>query len=468
VRYGTQTLFSSLILLFALGLINFIAQRHNRSWDLTESGLFTLSSQTTQVLRSLPRDVRLLAFFPTGRRAQAADLLRRYAEVSPHLSYEFIDLDQDPDRAARYEVTQYGTVVLEVPHAPGLPDVSGKPVRVEAEEAGQTSGGKSYLLSEEKLTNALLKVVRGTTKTIYFLEGHGEAEIASPELNGYARVRSVLEAQAFVVKPLFLGNNPQVPADCSLLWVAGPAHEPAAHELAAIERYLEAGGKAIFLVDPSPGAGLEKFLDRWGVTVGRDIVIDASGGGRLYGTGPALPVVKDYDGRHPITRNFRLTTLFPLARSLTPKENPGDAQVWPLAQTSPESFAEPYDGGRHRLRFDPAHDRKGPLLLAVAVTRAAKEGKEARLVVTGSSNFITNAFFDKTAGNGDFFLNCVNWVAQEDALIALRPHPRQDRRVELTEGQGRGIFWLVVIGMPLAALVAGIVVQLRRRLDTAP
>src|SRR5262249_23362666 len=268
--------------------------------------------------------------------------------------------------------------------------------------------------------------------------------------------------RAFVTRRLDLARTLPVPADCAVLVIAGPSREPFPAEMRAVERYLQQGGKALILVDPAPGVGLDKFLDRWGVQVGHDLVIDTSGAGRFYGAGPAVPLVKDYDGRHPITRNFRLATFFPLARSLRPKESSGDAEVWPLAQTSPNSFVEPYSGSHPHVRFDPAHDRKGPDLLAVAVTRPAKNGKEARLVVVGDSDFISNAVFDQ-AGNGDFFLAWVNWLAEEEELIAIRPRPRQDRRVQLTDQQARGIFWLVVVALPLAALTAGIVVHWRRR-----
>jgi len=458
VRYGGQVIAAAAMLAAALALVNFIAVRHNHSFDLTEAGFFTLSPETKQVVAGLKRDVEVLAFFPANRRAQPADVLRRYAELSPHFHYELIDLNDQPDVAQQYDVTAEGTVVVKVPKAPGEPAVSGKPIKIEPEE----NTGKTPTLSEEKLTNAIVRAARATSKTIYFLEGHKEADIANPEPSGYARVKTALEDQAFVVKPLFLPAKAQVPADCAVLVVAGPGKEPLPGELAAIRRYLEAGGKAMFLVDPSPGAGLESFLDRWGVRVGGDIVMDTSGAGRLYGAGPAMPLIKDYDGQQPITRNFRLMTFWPLTRSAAPKENSGDAVPWPLAQTSPDSFAEPYSGGERHLRFDAARDRKGPIVVATAVTRAAKEGREARLVVLGSSNLVTNHFFTRE-GNGDFFLNCVNWLAEQEGMIAIRPRSPQDRRIQMTEAQARGLFWLVVVVMPLAALAAGVVVHLRRR-----
>ncbi len=456
-RYGGQTLASASLLLAVLALVNFLAARHNLHVDLTESELFTLAPQTRQILHGLQREVTLRAFYPAARRAQAADLLRRYAAESPFVHYELIDPDQDPDTAHRYGVTAYGTVVVEAvpgPNARAAP----RPIRVEADSSDQGS----LTLSEEKLTNAILKSVRGSEKTIYFLEGHGEGDIASTELNGYTRAGSALEDQAYRVQTLFLARQPQVPKDCAVLVISGPGSMPLPDEMAAIQRYLEQGGRALFLVDPPPGIGMNQFLDRWGVRVGNDLIVDTSGAGRIYGAGTAMPLVKDYDAQHPITHDFRQMTFFPLARSIMPKPEPGDAMPWPLAQTSPESFAEPYDGGQRRAQFDSAHDKKGPIVLAVAVTREASTSVQARLVVLGSSNFISNAFFDK-AGNGDFFLDCVHWLAEEEEMIALRPHPRQDHGLQLTVQQVRSIFWLTVVAMPLAALLTGGIVAWRRR-----
>jgi ABC-type uncharacterized transport system involved in gliding motility auxiliary subunit len=255
-----------------------------------------------------------------------------------------------------------------------------------------------------------------------------------------------------------------VPKDCAVLIIAGPSKEPPPEETAAIDRYLQAGGKAIALVDPPPGAGLTKLLDRWGVSVRPDLIVDPSGGGRLFRARPTIPLVTEYDGAHPITRSFRQATFYPFARSVFAKENPVDAQVWPLAQAGRASFAEPHPSAQTpvRLQFNPATDRRGPIVLAVAVTRPAKGGKEARMVVVGDSDFISNAFFDQV-GNGEFFLACMNWLAEAEDLIAIRPRTPQDRRIQLTDAQERGMFWLVVVAMPLAALSLGIAVHWRRR-----
>jgi len=173
-----------------------------------------------------------------------------------------IDPDQDPERAQRYGVTAYGTVVVLASPAPGQAAHAGPPVRVEADP-------KTLVLSEEKLTNALLKVARGGTKTLYFLEGHGEPDIDYPQANGFSGIRHTLDGQSFLVKRLNLAHEKDVPGDCSVLIIAHPRISPLPAEIAAVDRYLQHGGKAMVMVDPAPGDRLQPFLDHWGVRVHR-------------------------------------------------------------------------------------------------------------------------------------------------------------------------------------------------------
>ena len=96
--------------------------------------------------------------------------------------------------------------------------------------------------------------------------------------------------------------------------------------------------------------------------------------------------------------------------------------------------------GTREASFDPSKDLKGPLPLAVAVTKEMKPSSDkgpavkARMVVTGTSNFPINAYFP-TQGNGNLFLNIVSWLAQDEDLISIRPKPADDRRILLSQSQ---------------------------------
>ena len=88
--------------------------------------------------------------------------------------------------------------------------------------------------------------------------------------------------------------------------------------------------------------------------------------------------------------------------------------------------------------------------------------RSARLVVIGNSAFATNQWAGLQR-NGDLFLNTVNWLAQDEDLISIRPKSATNRRVILTETQQRELFWLSLIFLPGIVIVSGALLWIRRR-----
>jgi len=446
LRYGANAVIVSLFMIGILIFINLIATRHHHRWDLTQSGRFSLSDKTVKVLKGLKKDVLISAFFK-GEERRLADLLSQYSYRSPKVKYRFIDPDKEPGLTRRYGVTSYGTVVVECG---------------EKEE-------KLDKATEPKLTNAILKVSRQGKKVIYFLTGHGERDLESTDPQGYNKAKKSIEAENYEVKPLLLAREKVVPQDCAVLVVPGPLKPFLGDETEAITDYLKKGGKAFFMLDPPPALGLEDFMGRWGVQIGDDIVLDASGVGRLFGAGPAMPLVNSYE-KHPITKGFKLMTFFPEVRSVTPKPKPAPGcEVTPLVRTSPQSWGET-NLRSEKARFDEGKDLKGPVTIGVVVTkgvegeRSSSSGKEikARLVVFGDSDFASNAYYG-LSGNGDLFMNSLSWLAEEEDLISIRPKTAEDRRVNMTGQQARMVFYFSLIILPLLVLGAGGIVWYNRR-----
>jgi len=453
-RFGANALTMIIIVLGILVLINFLGTRHHRRFDTTAENRFSLSDHTVKVLRGVDREVVISAFIQ-GEDTGLQDLLSEYAYASRRISFRFIDPDREPNMARVYEITRYGTIVVE----------SGD--KVERIEGGQ----------EEELTNAILSVTQEGKKVVCVLSGHGEKDIDSDEPGGYGTVREALEDENYEVRRLILATEGEVPEDCSVLLMAGPEKSPLEGELEAVTRYLDGGGKLMVLLEPHPAAGLSGFLTTYGLQVGQDLVLDASGVGRLFGMGPAMPLVSRYEA-HAITDQFDLMTFFPTARSVTPAPSPPpDLTVQPLARTSPNSWGET-QLGTETAQLDPGTDLQGPVTIAAAVEAGRESARETtvetapadtaadrpitRLVVFGDSDFASNAYFS-TSGNGDLFLNALNWLAQEEDLISIRPRDLADRRVTLTPRQSRTVFFISVILMPLAALMVGTAVWFRRR-----
>jgi gliding motility-associatede transport system auxiliary component len=462
-RFGTLAAASILVVFGILAAINYLSARHNKRWDLTAAHQFSLSDQTKKVLQDLKEPVRIRVFARSDEFQRFRDRLDQYTYQSKQVSTEYIDPEKRPGLAQQLGVTALGTVVIEY---------KGRNEKVNSE-------------GEQELTNALIKVIQGRQPKVYFTQGHGEKDTVSAERGGYNAIVAGLTSGNFIVDKVVLAQQGAVPDDADVLIIAGPKTDFLGPELDAVRAYLAKGGKVLLLLDPvlkadqPQPAGLQTLLKDWGIEAGNDVVLDVSGMGRLIGTDESVPVAAIYPA-HPITQNFNLLTAYPLARSMSPVEggvNGHTAQK--IVETSKSSWAETnlksLTGGQP-AKLDEG-DKPGPVALASAVSapatvtpapkNPAKDGDtpkpaETRLVAFGDSDFASNGALG-VSGNRDLFLNTVNWLAQQENLISIRPRDPEDRRITLTADQERRIFFLTVLIVPGLILLAGVQTWWRRR-----
>jgi ABC-type uncharacterized transport system involved in gliding motility auxiliary subunit len=452
--HGANTLFLTCIFLGILIFANLLATRHKHRFDFTEGGYFTLAPQTKKFISKLPREVKLTAFFQTESPEKIAftDLIAGYLEETDKIKIQYVDPDKNPSVTKQYGVTTYGTVALE----------SG------------TKETKIQNASEENITNALLKVTRDEQKTIYFLEGHGESNISSTENEGYATSKKSLEQDGFMVKPLLLLQSGSVPNDASVLVVPGPKKPLQDEEKKAIEKYLNSGGAVFMLIDPKSKSGMETFLKNWGIELGEDIVIDPMS--KLFGGDFAAPVVNQYTA-HEITSDFVLATIFPIIRSVREIPTSGISTT-ELLKTGANSWGE-YNFDSGTVNFDEGKDLKGPVSVSVIAVKNLEDAKlensnspenapnnkpplKATLLVVGDSDFANNRY-TSFSGNGDFFLNTISWLAEEENLISIRPKQRKSTPIQMTQSWGNAIFIIGILVFPGLIASIGIRSWWRRR-----
>jgi ABC-type uncharacterized transport system involved in gliding motility auxiliary subunit len=461
-RFGTLAAASVLVVLAIISAIDYLSTKHNKRWDLTGSKQFSLSDQTKKVLADLKEPVHVRVFARSEEFQRYHDRLDQYTYQSKLLTTEYIDPEKKPALAQQLGVTNLGTIVFEY----------------KGRNEKATSDG------EQELTNALIKVVQGRQPKIYFTQGHGEKDSANADRSGgYSGINSALTSDNFVVDKLVLAQQTAVPADADVVVVAGPKTDFLGPEIDLLKAYLARGGKLLVMLDPvvkadqAQPAALQALLKDWGIDADNDVVLDVSGMGRLIGTDESVPVAASYPA-HAITENFQLLTAYPLARSVTPVEggvNGHTAQR--LVETSRSSWGE--TNLKSLSGAEPAKmedtDKKGPVSLAAAVsgpavnggkdakeTKDTKEPTETRIVAFGDSDFASNGALG-VQGNRDLFLNTVNWLAQQENLIAIRAKDPEDRRITLTADQERRIFYLTVLIVPGLILLAGVQTWWRRR-----
>jgi ABC-type uncharacterized transport system involved in gliding motility auxiliary subunit len=464
-KYASNYVVSVVLVFGVVSGLNYVGQRHVKRFDLTGIGRYTLAPQTTQVLGKLNKELDVKVFFPGGEYPPLRELLNSYKAISQQVRVEFIDPDRRPELAKSYEVTVYGTssnpfTGSQTKYGTVILIYEGRKEKVEK---------RSEEVREEDLTNAIIKVQRTEAKKVYFVQGHGEKDPSDNERGGYSSAKKALEDQGFKVETVNLTNDAKVPPDAKVVVLAGPTQEPFAQELKFMNDFLNSGGGLLVMVDPAPAPSLAAFLKDWGITVDNDVVLDASGAGRLMGAGPEIPLVLRYE-THKITDRFRVMTFFPMARSVQPsKESVAGVTVESLFKSNPNSWGETDEAEMKtgRVSFTEGKDLQGPLSLAVAASKEVKPASDkgpaqkARLVVVGDSDFAVNSYFAQ--GNGNLFLNMVSWLSQDEDLISIRPKDPVDRRIILSQSQQSMLRLVTVFLLPGIVLVAGIVVWNRRR-----
>ncbi len=465
VKYGSMAATSAVLVLGILAGINWVSSRQNWRWDLTESNQFSLSEQTVQILRGLERPVTIRVFY-AGSSVADRDRLAEYTYHSSRVNVEYVDAERNPLDAQRYEITSVPTYLIEYD--------------------GRTERATSN--AEQTITNALKRVIEGQPKKIYFLQGHGEPDPNNTDADGYSALVNALRGDNFEVETLTLVQQGSVPADATIVTVAGPRTDLLPAEVDALRAFLRRGGKLHLLIDP-PDQGkapdvtnLIALAREWGIDVGNNLLIDASGIGQMLGTDASVPVAMPMN--HPITSNFRVMTAFPLARSVQPVDGGTDGRVaQAFLQTSPQSWAETNVAavlatGRVERNVNPPNI-EGPVSLAAAVAAAAEEPAtplpaegetpadapppaETRVVVVGDSDFARNRAIG-IQGNREVFLNMANWLAQQEDLIAIRPTDPANRPVTMTASQGTAIRWFTMAIVPLLLFANAFRLYWRRR-----
>jgi len=436
------------VVMAIIAAANVLANRYEKSFDSTSNKRYSLSGQTVKIVNGLKQDATITYYDQASRFQSAKDQLDLYANLSHKIHVEYVDPDKNPQAAREAGIKNYGTAV----------------VRVGANK--QEAKG----LNEEGITGAFIRDLKNTTRTVCFVTGSGEHQIDDPSRNGYSVFKELLGKDEYATKSVDLLQKAEIPGECTVFVVAGPTGDYQQPEVDALKKFVENGGRALFMLDPPLKMGrseiadndaLTSVLEGWGITVDKDLILDMNPIGQLAGLGPQVALVTSYDS-HPIVSEMKGTaTGFPLSRSVVVKGG-SKTTVGKLFGSSESSLAtEKLDSPK----VDPSDpkNKKGPLTIAAAGSyNNGKENSQGRFVVIGSSSWAANSFI-KFNGNRDLALNAMNWLSSDEDLISIRPKEPEDRRITLTRAQMSWIRLTSQFLLPLLVIFAGVSVWWRRR-----
>lgn len=440
-RYGSNSLILALAFIGILFAANYIVFNNQdllgAPWDFTEDKSNTLAPETLDILNAMPDNVKATAYYSPALNAQfAQELLQKFKNNSNgKFDYTFVDPNQNPVEVRQAGITGDGKILLQ------MGDVK---------EIASTA-------SESEIARAMIRLINPTQTVVYFLQGHGEASLNPADERSYTTAQQTLEEKNYLVKPLNLLSEGEIPADAEVIVVAGPQKPLTQDEVNILKGFVDKGGSLVVMQDSTAITEfgnsydpIAKYLSQdWGIILNNDLIFDLS-------SQSPLQAVSETANAHPITQNLSQNYLIimPNARSIsiTPLDSV-DVIVTPLISTSSNSWGETdltiSAGGQFNPQRDDGIDNIGPLNMAVAGENLTTKG---RVVVFGNSLFAINANFD-VYGNGNFFINSLDWAAEQESLINLTTRP-QTQRIFLPPSQGR----FLLLGVVMIIVIPGIVV----------
>jgi ABC-type uncharacterized transport system involved in gliding motility auxiliary subunit len=447
-RYAAYAAIYVLVVITAVVIVNVLANRYSKSYDGTSNKRYSLSEQTAKIVKGLKENATILYFDQGTRFQHAKDLLDEYASLSPKIHVDYIDPDKNPQQTREEGIKNYGTALVQV--------------------GDRKEEAKS--MTEEGITGALIRVLKNKTRTVCFIAGSGEHQIDDSDRNGYSDLKQLVGKDNYEAKSIDLLQKAEVPSDCTTLVIAGPTRDYQQPEVDAIKKYVEDGGRALFMLDPPLKIGrsdiadndaLSNLLQTWGVTLDKNLILDLNPIGQLAGLGPQVALVTSYDSQ-PIVNGMKGTaTGFPLSRSIQIK-NGDKTTVQKLFDSSTTSLATTNLNSPAIDPNDPKN-KKGPMTIAAAGTfNTGKQDSQGRFVVVGSSSWAANSFL-KFNGNSDLALNTIDWLASDEDLISIRPKQVEDRRITMTQAQLNIVRITSQFLLPLVVVFAGVSVWWRRR-----
>lgn len=437
----------TLLFLGAVGLLAWLSTQYVYQLDWTAGGRNSLSADSVRLLDTLDGPVIVTAFARENPalRSQVREVIARYQRRKPDIELAFVNPDAEPERVRELGVTMDGELRIAY---------QGRSERVQE-------------LSEQAITNALLRTARQGERWITFLAGHGERDPHGQANHDLGNFGGELERKGLKVQTLNLTRNPQIPDNLSLLVIAGPQVDLLPGEVELIRGYLDAGGNLLWLTDPGAPAGLDPLAEYLGIGHLPGIIVDATT--QLFGIqNPDFVLVPEYPP-HPVTREMRLLTLFPRSVALEWDRRP-DWNGKPLLSSLERAWTESGELVGD-IRFDAGGDEvPGPLDIAFALTRtqdgedgdSTDSGREQRVIVVGDGDFLSNAYLGN-GGNLDLGLNMVHWLSHDDSFIAIRAKAAPDQSLNLSSTAQAAIGIGFLFGVPVLLLGAGLVIWLRRR-----
>lgn len=463
-KVGSYSFFLTAIVLAILITVNFALSFLPDSYaqtDLTANQLYSISSQSKVLLSSLEDDITIYWIVTSGQEDEYVEkLLHNYEDYSSRVKVEKKDPDLNPDFTNAYTDGEVYNNSIIVECGDKYRYISYE----EMYEIGSTDYYSMYssvdeFSGEKLITSAISYCTTEEIPVIHVLEGHGESEL--PE-----SFSDAVETDNMTLETLSLLNGETVPEEVECILIYAPSTDISAEEKDMLIAFLEDGGKLLIMSGTDTGdelSNLKAVAEYYGISVMEGVVVENDMEHYAFNTPVLLmPDLQSSDITDPlIADNYHV--IMPVAKALDVSEPSGDVTVTPLLESSENSFIkeEGYDIENYEKEEG---DTAGPLTLAALVTKDVDDDKQMQLIWTASSLMLDDVYNQYSSdANEDFVLNALEMMCGKDDSISVRSKSLSNEYLTVSTSDASLIKILTIGVLPVAYLIVGIVVVVRRK-----
>lgn len=496
-----KKIITSIILIFGiLLLINIISNRFSFRLDFTADNRYTLSDATKNILNSLKEPVTIKAYFSEDLppdiaqlREDFKDLLIEYNNYSDgNVVYEFINPSEDQETEMNAQRA-------------GI-----RPILINVREKDQAKQQKAYLGTvlqfEEKtevipfiqpgtameysLSSNIKKLTLNQKTKIAFLQGNGEPGLsAMSQLTEKLSILNDIETVRF-------NDTAGISNEYKTLVIIAPTDSINPKYFNQLDDFMKGGGRILVALNRVKGelsasrgseiqTGLENWLNKKGIDVQDEFVIDANsgnvmvrqsaGGGFVMNTPvkfPYLPVISKF-AEHPITKGIQ-AVIFPFVSPVRISKNDSALHFENLAVTSDNAGLEkPPVYFNVMKQWTQSDFPASSIPVAAAIEGKIVDDVFTKMVVFGDGDFAVNGEGNNAQrlqdDNVNLMANAIDWLSDDTGLIDLRTKGIQSRPLDPDLEQGTKTFvkYLNFLLPMFLVIIFGIVrIQLRNKKRT--
>jgi len=435
--------------------------------DLSSNGIYSLSDETKELADQLDQDVTIYWIVQTGNEdVPIESLLSKYESLGKHITVQKVDPDVNPMLIESYglsEEIENNSIIVQGTDAYRYVPYS-ELYQYDYESYYTTGNISTQFSGESMVTSAIRYVTSSEHPIIYTLTGHGEATLSST-------YKTAIEGQNYTVQDLSILTENAIPEDAAAVMILAPQSDISETERDILISYLSNGGKLFLATDLTEDGtvltNLEAVMAQYGVTSNHGIVIE--GNSSNYALGYPYALLPNLDESHAITSPLSSAgyyVLLPVAQGLTVSEELKDTEtVTQLLTTSDSAYSKAAGLSIQTYDYEDG-DASGPFALAVAVSDTTDNGTTNIVWVTSGAIIDDSTNMQVSGGNEDFFLNSISWItgdSDEDVETTIHAKTLSYDYLTMSSSTAAMLALLGVVVLPLACLIAGLIVVIRRK-----